>query len=57
MKENYYDGESAETAFGTENRLKTLPDLAGMGVLKDLPQALGALVPEGSKALFIAQHQ
>lgn len=54
MEEKYYDGESAGTAFGTENRAKALPDLAGIGVLKDLPQALGALVPAGSKALFIA---
>ena len=54
MEEKYYDGENTETAFGTENRPKTLPDLAGMGVLKDLPQALSELVPEGGKALFIA---
>jgi len=47
-------GENAETTFETENRYKTMPDLIGAGVLKDLPQALGGLVPEGGKALFIA---
>ena len=53
MEEKNCYGEN-ETALETACQREPLPNLAGTGVLKDLPGALDALAPEGGKVLFIA---